>query len=222
MGRLAARAGVWICLAALCPAQAATLEGRIALIERNKPVRQVEDVVVYFRPTQPVAPIPADEPRVMSTYRKRFDPRVLVIPVGGQVQFPNRDPILHNAFSVSRSNRFDIGLFGEGEGDQVQFDNPGLVRVFCNVHQAMVGHILVLDTPYFVKAGSDGRFRLEGMPDGPGKFYVWHERAGKPLIMDIQLPAADDLALELSLTKRRIPNHRNKHGKSYRDERRRY
>ena len=68
----------------------------------------------------------------------------------------------------------------------------------------------------------DGRFRLEGVPEGPGKFYVWHDRAGKPLIMDLDMPATDALELELALTKRRIPNHRNKNGKSYRNERRRY
>ena len=59
---------------------------------------------------------PAATPYVMGTRRKQFVPRVLPITVGSQVRFPNQDPILHNAFSTSKDNSFDVGLYGEGEG----------------------------------------------------------------------------------------------------------
>ena len=96
----------------------------------------------------------------MSTRRKQFLPRVLAIGAGESVRFPNEDPILHNVFSQSPDNAFDTGQYGRGEGKTTRFDKPGLVRVYCNVHHSMVGHILVLDTPHFTRPSSDGRFRL--------------------------------------------------------------
>ena len=42
---------------------------------------------------------------------KEFTPHVVVVPVGGTVEFPNEDPIFHNAFSVSGENRFDLDLY---------------------------------------------------------------------------------------------------------------
>ena len=138
-----------LCL--LCAGQVAALElsGKVSVLDKNKPVTRVKNVVVYYRPDQPV-PVPVKpEPYQMATQRKQFVPRVLPITAGAAVHFPNFDPILHNVFSTTRKSAFDLGLYGQGEGQYHTFDSAGLVRVFCNVHQSMVGHILVLDTPFF-------------------------------------------------------------------------
>ena len=37
------------------------------------------------------------------------------------------------------------------------FDKPGVVTLHCEIHEAMRGTILVLDTPYFVKTDAAGR-----------------------------------------------------------------
>ena len=108
-----------------------------------------KDAVVYFRPKQrPPLEVP-DDAYVLATEGKDFVPRVLPVIVGATVRFPNFDPILHNAFSTSQSNSFDVGLYGQGEeSEPVRFVNPGLVRVYCNVHHGMVAHILVLRSQF--------------------------------------------------------------------------
>ena len=121
---------------------------------------------MVFAPTK-VAPAPKPVVVDMVTVRKAFQPRILVVPVGSTVRFPNQDPILHNVFSVSGRNSFDLGLLGKGAGSTAVFREAGIVRVFCNVHQAMVGFVAVLDTPFSAFPDSAGNFTLS-VPDGPG------------------------------------------------------
>jgi plastocyanin len=219
VGAISSCFGLVCCLLIVAPVAGLELSGKVSVLDKNKSVTRVKNVVAYFRPDQAVALPETPEPYQMITQRKQFVPRVLPITAGSTVVFPNSDPILHNVFSTTRGNAFDVGLYGQGDGESHLFDQPGLVRVFCNVHQSMVGHILVLDTPFFTAVGSDGRFSLADLPPGKGKLYLWHERA-KPLIRELSLPLTESLEFELALTKRQVPNHKNKLGKKYKRDRR--
>jgi hypothetical protein len=186
---------------------------------RGSDVRQA---VVYFEPAGPHPVRPAGEPFQMVTKRKELVPRLLVIPRGSRVRFPNQDPILHNVFSVSSPNQFDLGLYREGPGKEKRFEEPGLVRVYCNVHHDMVAYILVLDTPYSVSPSASGEFVLTGLPRGPGKLTVWHEQAD-PWTATVELPQKAPLPIGLEILRPLIPAHLNKQGQSYfRSQRDRY
>src|SRR5581483_1553247 len=80
---------------------------------------------------------------------KKFTPHVLVVPVGTQVDFPNFDPIFHNAFSSFSGQPFDVGLYPPGTSRSVTFKRDGIVRVFCNIHQTMSAVIVVVKTPWY-------------------------------------------------------------------------
>ena len=133
--------------------------------------------------------------------------------MGSKVRFPPGS-ILHNAFSVSGGNAFDVGLYGRGAGKAVAFEEPGLVRVFCNVHQQMAAYVLVVDTPYSTAPDKKGTFSLAGLPAGAGTLSVWHER-GELASQAVTLPAAAPLRLSLAVSKPRVPRHLNKFGKAY-------
>jgi plastocyanin len=193
------------------------IRGQLSLTSGGRPLRPQEavDAVVYFRSAQPMAVSPPTQPFVMTTERKTFSPRVLPIPVGASVRFPNNDPILHNVFSTAKEANFDLGLYGKGEGESHTFTQPGVIRVFCNVHHAMVAHVLVMDTPLFVKPDAQGRFRLANVPEGPGELFVWHERS--QLWRRAYVAGKDgDVTVPLELSKRKIPPHLNKFGQPYR------
>lgn len=198
------------------PAAAEELRGRLQLVgkggkgaARGSDVRQA---LVWY---EPISPTPASPSTfVMTTRGKQFVPRTLTIPVGSRVRFPNEDVILHNVFSVSGGSSFDLGLYRRGKGKEQKFDQPGLVRVFCNVHHSMVGYILVLQSPYVATPDAEGRFVLTGLPRGPGRLTVWHEQA-EPAGTDVQVPRAEPLAPRLEIVRPRIPPHLNKTGKSY-------
>lgn len=197
-------------------APAATVEGQVTLYTDGRALRAEEaaEAVVYFRPSQPTAAPPSAKPYTMSTQRKQFVPRVLPITVGSQVQFPNQDPILHNAFSGSKDNGFDVGLYGQGDGKLQTFDHAGYVRVYCNVHHSMVGHILVLDTPFFGRPDAGGNFLLRDVPAGRGDLVVWLDRA-TPWHAEIVAGKGGRIEVKLDLSQKKIPPHMNKFGKPY-------
>jgi len=97
------------------------------------------------------------------------------VQVGTRVEFPNLDDTYHSIFSYSPAKRFDLGRYRPEERpipSQV-FDTPGLVTLRCDIHDHMRGLILVLDTPYFVVTGADGRFRLSRLPAGHYTLKAW-------------------------------------------------
>ncbi|MFL6196004.1 MAG: hypothetical protein ACJ75H_17625 [Thermoanaerobaculia bacterium] len=211
----------------LClPAAAEDLRGTLQLLAKGGrgPARGTDarQAIVYYEPANPQAVKAGDAPFEMDTRRKEFTPRVLVVPRGGKVRFANQDPILHNAFSVSAPNQFDLGLTREGQSKDKRFEDPGVVRVYCNVHHDMVAYILVLDTPYHVSPAADGSFVLSGLPRGKGRLTVWHEQAD-PRTMDVELPQKAPARVQLEIARPLIPSHLNKTGQSYfRSQRDRY
>jgi plastocyanin len=217
MRRLALLSALLLALAAPAQPQSAELRGRLELLQDGRRVQGAQDAVVYFTPAA-AARRPAAAPVFeITTQRKEFRPRTLVVPVGSTVSFPNQDPILHNVFSVSGANAFDLGLLPKGSGKAATFREPGLVRVFCNVHQAMTAYVLVVDTPHSVSPDATGAFRLTGLPPGPGILSVWHER-GEVVTREVTVPAAAPLIVSLPVSKPRVPRHLNKFGKPYRTD----
>jgi plastocyanin len=196
--------------------QGAPVSGHLTVVERGD--RSAEDVgqaVLWLEGGPPARTSPAHPD--MSTENKQFLPHVLVVPVGSRVVFPNHDPFNHNVFSLSEPGPFDLGLYGRGEGKSAEFDRPGIVRVYCNVHATMSGFILVIDSPYFGQPSGDGSFSLPGVPPGAYILHAWHERAKEQLALPIQVTADGLSGLDLRLDARsyKFRSHLNKHGQPY-------
>ncbi len=193
----------------------ARVSGRLQLLaedgERLRDRREFTNAVIYFEPDESSTAEPKDHLIEMTTRRREFAPRVLPVMAGTEVRFPNEDPILHNVFSTSGNNRFDLGVYGESPGKTHRFDHPGLVRVFCNVHSRMSAHIVVVDGPHFTQPDSNGRFVLENLPAGPGQLTVWHERAEPERTRITLEPGSDhshDTELELTVREATPPRQR--------------
>lgn len=201
---------------------AAGIEGTVALSLDGKPLRagEAREAVVYFRPAAPKALVAPTDPVEMRMERKQFVPRVLPILMGTTVRFENFDPILHNAFSPAGPHHFDVGLYGNGEARTHRFERAGLVRVYCNVHHDMVGHVLALDTPWFARPDASGRFRMEVPDNVAGELFVWHERA-KLWRRKLSAPS-EPITIDLDLSRPRVPPHMNKFGKPYGGQRSSY
>lgn len=150
----------------------------------------------------------------IATEDKALSPTVMAVPVGAEVRFPNNDPILHNLFSVSPENDFDLGVYGPGEAPSVRFDQPGVVNIYCNVHHDMHAHVLVVDTPWRTRPDTRGHFRLDGLPPGSGQLHVWH-RQSERWSQTVELPLERSLEISLPVTRPRLPPHRDKTGQPY-------
>ena len=93
------------------------------------------------------------------------------------MSFPNVDTIIHNVYSRSPGNSFDLGYYGPGKSPEFTFNTAGLAIVNCTVHHTMRANVVVLATPYYARPGKDGRYLIKDVPPGPGTLVFWHPRA---------------------------------------------
>jgi len=105
---------------------------------------------------------------------REFVPYLTVIQVGTTVTFPNRDPILHHVYSFSPAKPFEIKLYTGKSPSEVVFDKPGVVTLGCNIHDWMVGYVVIVPTPYFGKTDASGNARLRDLPAGAYEVRAWH------------------------------------------------
>lgn len=114
-------------------------------------------------------------PLLMPQRNYQFGQSLLIVPRGSTVVFPNEDDDYHNVFSLSRPKRFDLGRYKKSEkpAPTVTFDKPGVVRLFCEIHEHMRGTIVVVESPYFTLTDERGGFHLRGLPAGNYTLKVW-------------------------------------------------
>jgi len=171
------------------------------------PSAELHNVVVYlehvdFDPDSAGA-APPRSPARMEQERLEFVPHVLPVVKGTEVEFPNRDLLFHNVFSLSKAASFDLGRFPKNGSKSLRFDTPGIVKVFCHIHSDMSGVIVVLENPFYAQPGTDGRFVIDGIPPGAYRVVAWHERArraaknivieaGKVTVLNFEIPLTED------------------------------
>jgi plastocyanin len=208
----------------LASLRAATISGSVMLKDSHaESVLRRKDfsgVVVYATPVSAPPPAVPTKHAVMLQKGKMFIPHVLPIVQGTTVDFPNADPIFHNAFSSFNGQIFDVGLYPPGTSRAVRFSRPGVVRVFCNIHPTMSAVILVLNTDYFATSAKDGSFSFNA-PPGEYTLGLFHERATEQTLAalsrkitvpeeGVRLPAID-----VSEAGYLLAPHKNKYGKDY-------
>jgi plastocyanin len=158
---------------------AGTVSGEVRLTSDSTAHRQkdLSGVAVWLTtPGKAVSRLPQRR-ALMEQKDKKFIPHVLVIETGTTVDFPNLDPIFHNAFSNFNGQIFDLVLYPPGSSQSVRFRRPGIVRVFCNIHPSMSAVIAVVDSSYFTTTEEDGSFSIPDVPAGAYRVHFFHERA---------------------------------------------
>jgi len=215
-----------LALALSVSAGAATVSGRVQLASSHDPnVRKHTDysgVVVWLEPLSSAPVIPASAGRAQMVQKsKTFSPHVLPVSVGTVVDFPNFDPIFHNAFSNYNGQIFDIGLYPPGTTKSIAFRREGVVRVFCNIHPSMSAVIVVLKSPYFTLSAQNGAFSIPTVPPGSYRLHVFHERATEQALasltrtVDVGEAPLEIAPIEVSESGYLELPHKNKFGKEY-------
>ena len=68
---------------------------------------------------------------------KAFSTAAVSAKVGDTLSFRNDDPFVHNIFSLSDVQSFDLGTFAKGETRRIKLTKPGKVEIECAVHPEM-------------------------------------------------------------------------------------
>jgi plastocyanin len=171
------------------PAPARPDPGSLGMPNPRDPIDRRKSVV--YLETAPQAAFEANEQRRarMDQRNERFVPHVLAIVAGTWVDFPNDDKTYHNVFSLSKTQEFNLGRYAAGHSKAVRFENPGIVRVFCEIHSHMSAFILVFAHRFFAVTDDDGNYRIEGVPPGTYTLQVWNETLhGDPPRRSVTIP----------------------------------
>ena len=117
-----------------------------------------------------------------------FIPRVVIVPVGGTVEFLNSDRLLHNVRSTGKENPPFNRAQPHARSISFTFKQPELLRVDCDLHSWMRGWVMVADHPFYAVTNEQGDFILENVPPGKYTLRVWQESLGN---MTQELVVAD-------------------------------
>jgi plastocyanin len=207
-------AGLQLCslLLALAPAAysgAATLE--ISVVDEQG--RPIDDVAVYATPASgdvAAAAHAAGEPKaIMDQHDMQFVPHLLVVQTGTEITFPNGDNVSHHVYSFSEAKRFELKLYKGDVYPPVTFDQPGVVVLGCNIHDGMLGYVVVVDTPHFAKTDEQGVARIDGVASGDYVVAAWTPRARPAALPPTQQLTVGDgtVAAQIRITGRLSPAH---------------
>lgn len=105
----------------------------------------------------------------------QFIPQHSVVPIGSTIVFANKDLEVHNIYSKSNGNQFNLGAMAAGSSKELKFTQAGPVVLRCNLHKDMIGTVFVAPNGYFTK------------PDAEGN-YSFHEIASKDYILQAWAP----------------------------------
>jgi plastocyanin len=216
--------GIFLLLAAVCAsAQQATLKTHVTLTRSGHAMKDASKAVVWLTPVGGTVETPkqrASEIPQLVQRDKSFHPSLLVIPVGGKVEFPNHDPFFHNVFSLFEGKRFDLGLYESGTTRFVQFDKPGISFIFCNIHAQMSAVVIALATPYYGISDARGELSIPDVPPGRYEMQVFHPaiapEALRAMTREITVAPGDTSLGALTLAEpNAVATHKNKYGRDY-------
>jgi plastocyanin len=216
--------GLLLLIPVLAPAQQSALRAHVEMMRNGHRLKDASQAVVWLNP---VAGATLETPRQDASKipqlvqkNKSFQPSLLVIPVGGKVEFPNHDPFFHNVFSLFEGKRFDLGLYESGTSRFVQFDKPGISYIFCNIHAEMSAVIIALNTPYYAISNVRGEISIPNVPPGRYELQVFHTSVPpenlQTVTREITVASGDTSLGTLTLTESDLEvTHKNKYGRDY-------
>lgn len=155
---------------ALGPVLAATVQVQV----QDGAGRVLPEAVVFLESREARLLVKAAPGEQMAQLNKQFVPRVLVVPVGSSVQFPNHDTVRHHVYSFSAAKTFELKLYSGKEANPVVFDKTGIAVLGCNIHDNMAAWVVVVETPYYGRSAQAGTVVLNNVPAGAYRMRVWH------------------------------------------------
>jgi plastocyanin len=210
-------------LTVICAHAQQLLKAHVELTRGGHPLKDASKAVIWLTPMGVTFDTPKQDPAHIPQLVQRdkaFHPSLLVIPVGGKVEFPNHDPFFHNVFSLFEGKRFDLGLYESGSTRFVQFDKPGISFIFCNIHAEMSAVVIALATPSYAISDARGDISIPNVPPGRYQVQVFHSAVAPDalhrLTRDITVAPGEASLGNFTLVEADVMAvHKNKYGGDY-------
>jgi plastocyanin len=141
----------------------------------------IKDVVVSLAGIQKGKPLAKlEKPPVLDQKNCEYHPYAQIIPVGTTLEITNSDDVLHNVKTRGGTKTsFNIAQPKFKRKLTVEFKNPEIVQMECNVHGWMNAIVLVADNPYVALTDANGSFKIADVPPGKYTVKVWHSKLGE-------------------------------------------
>ncbi len=206
----------------LSKGEAAELHGVVRVAtDREAKSHHSAQIAVWLKAENSGSEAPSARRAQILQQHKTFSPHILIVPVGTTVDFPNLDPIFHNAFSNFDGQIFDVSLYPPGSSRAVHFDRPGIVRIFCNIHPSMSAIIVVTPSTLSALTAPDGEFRIPNVTPGRYELHFFDERAKPETLAALTRTVTvgeNDGSLGVTIISEEgylpVP-HKNKYGREY-------
>jgi plastocyanin len=183
------------------PAHAGSVSGKIRLANVSTPAAnqaagEKENVVIWLEGAHDSKP---PETTIKISQRSlQFSPEFAIAVKGQKIEMPNDDDVVHNVYSFTGLNQFNLGLYAKGESRTVTFAQTGIVDVFCSIHHQMHARVFVVPTKYFANGMPGHSFTLTDVPPGKYVLKAWHQRSHM-MEKTIIVPATGTVTADINL-----------------------
>jgi plastocyanin len=150
------------------------MAGQLQVLVQGAAGQPLADAVLLLEPHGAKPALKPAGPVEIAQKGRRFVPMVTVVPVGTKVHFPNQDTVRHHVYSFSPAKKFELKLYVGRPENPIEFERPGIVVIGCNIHDSMVGWVIVADTPWTAQTPASGRATLADVPPGSYVLRSWH------------------------------------------------
>lgn len=131
---------------------------------------------VIFLETKTKLPVPEQKVKSISISQKRlkFEPQHSVVYAGAEITFMNDDFEVHNIYSKSLNNHFNLGAMAGGSSKSIRLKDPGPVILHCNLHKEMIGTIFVVPNGYYTHTNAAGEYAFNNVQSKEYFLQAWN------------------------------------------------
>lgn len=142
---------------------------------------------------------PPSDPVVLHQEGCMYNPHVLGIMVGQELEVENNDPTTHNIHPMPSLNRqWNISQLPGAAALHERFAHVEVtIPVKCSQHPWMKCYIGVTVNPFYAVTGSEGTYTIKGMPAGTYTLGVWTATFGR---QEKQITVAPEQTVKLDFT----------------------
>ena len=151
------------------------------------------------------APVLSKDRATLSLRSAHSQIELLVLPVGTTLLIGNDDHLTHSIFSVSAVKPIALGPLLVGESRVVALDHPGIVDVYCAMHDTMQATIVVAPSGLVTLSNAQGAFALPGVPIGRYRAVAYAPELGQA-VLPVEMKGGERVTLHFRIAHPGHPN----------------